>query len=629
GQLDPAIERYLHAANLLLQANDAPQALQVFRQVLSLAPERYDVHLHAAQAFETLRRVPEAVALYEQVAGVYLRSGNTREALMLYERVADLMPREVSKRLRLAELFSRERRVDDAVDHFQRSADFLRKAKRDQEFVRVAERLLYHRSVDEVIRQLVRVYLDIDQPRRALMKLNELLQRQHTDIEGLELLAETFAKLDRVEKTISVVQEVIKLERDKGAEGLRHCVKILRKAVVWAPDHGEFKTLLAELDVGGDSGPQPAAAAGDDDDIEEIEELDDLEELDEFDELDDDDAAPSLEPVDHGSKPPARPKHGPRPTPPPQTPTPSPTPSPPRPPAGDAPQARRHSLTEEVISEGAQRSGGDDGEIDFDKQLEEVRVLMKYHLFEHAMGHADQILAVAPRHLQALELKSEILAGLERNAEAADLRVTLANLLITSDPRTAARHVELAQALAPGHAKAAMLAEQLADIPGIDVGTAEVEEAQPSDDDPLSGLVLDDDPFGSIEASESLVGDVSDVLSAISAGRHTELHYSEPDPEPDPIDDIDLDEPELGNLDDSIDIRSADPSLHGELNRLGGDSDFAISIDSNPALQVEEAEDEIAIEDRFGLGEGDEDEPGEDETTRERPTVGLVGRVEP
>src|SRR5690606_20172946 len=117
-----------------------PNALQIFRQVLNLAPERYDIHLRTGQAFEQLRRYPEAVALYEKVAGVYLRSGNTREALMLYERVADLMPREIGKRLRLAELFSRERRVDDAIVHFQRGADFLRKAERPQEYVRVAER---------------------------------------------------------------------------------------------------------------------------------------------------------------------------------------------------------------------------------------------------------------------------------------------------------------------------------------------------------------------------------------------------------------------------------------------------------------------------------------------------------
>ena len=124
GDNEAAVDRYVHAANVLFEMGEIPNALQVYRQVLNLAPERYDVHLRTGQAFEQLRRYPEAVALYEKVAGVYLRSGNTREALMLYERVADLMPREIAKRLRLAELFSRERRFDEAVQQFQLGADF-------------------------------------------------------------------------------------------------------------------------------------------------------------------------------------------------------------------------------------------------------------------------------------------------------------------------------------------------------------------------------------------------------------------------------------------------------------------------------------------------------------------------
>ncbi len=348
GELDQAIERWVHAADLHLHGGDVPQALAVFRQVLDLAPERYDVHLRTAQAFEQLRRTPEAVALYERVASVYLRSGNTREALMLYERVADLMPRDVPKRLRLAELYSRERRIDEAVQHFETGAGVLWQAGKPQEYVRVAERLLYHRPIDHVLHQLVRAYLELGQPRRALMKLNELLQRVSSDPVGLELLAETFVRLGKADKAISVVVELARTQKDGGTEARQRAFVVARKALGWAPQNSEIIRLVAEFEAAGfvDAAAQADAAAKADDaaradeDIEEFDEVD-AEEVEEFEEFDEDDepATPAPTPVKT-----------------PVTPVKTATPVRPEPrPSAREPeervQARRHSLTEEVISE--------------------------------------------------------------------------------------------------------------------------------------------------------------------------------------------------------------------------------------------------------------------------------------
>lgn len=637
GDLDAAVDRYAHAANLWLEQGEIPNALQIFRQVLNLAPERYDLHLRTGSAFEQLRRYPEAVALYEKVAGVYLRSGNTREALMLYERVADLMPREIGKRLRLAELFSRERRVDDAIQHFQRGADFLRQAGRPQEYVRVAERLLYHRPLDEVSRELVRVYLELGQPRRALMKLNELLQRQQSDPEGLELLAETFVRLGKVDKACSVVIELVRGQREQGPAGMSRSLKALRRAVTWAPQNQRLPKLIAELSaaLGSDaelepSGlpsspePQPEQAAALDQDVEEIEEIEELEEFEEFEDFEDlneiEPQPAALEPVAH-TQPVARPSQG---------------PSDPQQPEDDddAPAAaRHHSLTAEVISEGAQRSS-DEVDVDLDKQLEEVRVLMKYHLFEHALGHAEQILATDPSHPQGLEMLAEILAALGRNEPAADARAALAQQLLPRDPTAAVRHVELALALIPDHLLAAELAAELASVLAAVptavptavrgerlsevVGVADHEDALPDDDDPLGSLELDHDllgdllgdRLGTIEPSDSLIGRADPSLA-----RDLGSDYRDDGDDQDDGDQREAIELEL-DAEGDIDIRAADPGLHGELNALRDDGDFAISVDHETPAEDDEDDDDFDFEDRFGLG-GDDEAADDDEPTAE------------
>src|SRR5690606_25962753 len=232
--------------------------------------------------------------------------------------------------LRLAELFSRERRFDEAVAHFQSGADFLRSAGRTQEYVRVAERLLYHRPVDAVIRELVRAYLELDEPRRALMKLNELLGRQNHDPEGLELLAETFVRLEKFDKACSVVLELVKHHRDNGPAAVQLCVTLLRRATTWAPNNQKVRQALDELAA---QVPEPSVEAdhgdGFDDIDDEFEELDEFDEVEDFEELVDDDEPPP---------PPAKP--------PPKRPR-VPEPPPART-EDDAPGARRHSLTAEV-----------------------------------------------------------------------------------------------------------------------------------------------------------------------------------------------------------------------------------------------------------------------------------------
>ncbi|NJO93768.1 MAG: hypothetical protein HC820_04340, partial [Hydrococcus sp. RM1_1_31] len=180
---------------------------------------------------------------------------------------------------------------------------FLRAAGRTQEYVRVAERLLYHRPVDAVIRELVRAYLELNEPRRALMKLNELLGRQNHDPEGLELLAETFVRLEKVDKACSVVLELVKHHRDNGPEAVQLCVTLLRRAATWAPNNQKVKQALDEL---APQAPAPSVETDAFDEIDEdFEELDDFDEVEDFEELTDDD---DDEPPPPTKPPPKRPR---------------------------------------------------------------------------------------------------------------------------------------------------------------------------------------------------------------------------------------------------------------------------------------------------------------------------------
>ncbi len=443
GDRGAALQRYLQVADYYAGAKEHQKALAVYRQALNIDPNRLDVHYKCAQLNMEIGRVHDAIASFEQIAAVQLQSGHVGEALKTYRVIADADPSIVSKRLRLAELYSRERMLAEAVDAFRVAGDVLLQSGRKADYVRVAERLIYHKNDDRpTIRKLARVYLELGDPRRALMKLNGLLQADQHDREGLELLAETFIALGKPDKATSVIAELVRELVSSGEAG--EARRVLARGLEWEPADAALLRLRDEIEGRGGaaasrgtrppSGPRAAAThepavldatgaaatpapATDSEPMELDLDDSDVVELDDDDVVDEDAAVPEEMPA---------------------------------------------SITDEVMSEvtpgvAARETSGDD----FDKILFEARVYIKYRLFDHSLDHIQGLLDQRPQHVGALGLKARALTELGRSQDAADTHVRVAQLVMGHDPKLALTHVAAALEVCPDHMPATALKAQL------------------------------------------------------------------------------------------------------------------------------------------------------------------------
>ncbi len=474
GDRPGAIERYTRVAQYYGDAKEFNKALAVYRQVLNLDGQRLDIQVKVAALNLQVGQVPDGIALYERVAHAQLQLGRIGDALATYKIVADADPTAVSRRLRLAELFSREKRVEDAVEAFRQAGEQLRANNRWPDYVRVAERLLYHDGSDlATVRELARAYLQLGDARRALMKLNGLLRSNPADEEGIELLAETFMGLGKPEKALSALEELARSLRAKGPDAKAHTIRILRRGLQWRPGHAEFREALSELEGRRRTGPSPTTTAGGDEDEIDFDTLDedDLVELDDDDVVMEDVSAPM--PVDEPSMPMDLPEA-----------------------ASSAPGNRRTaeveaipslepSLTQSVLSE-VQGDGVPDVDslTDFDKILYEARVYIKYRLFEHALDHVQTALGQQPQHVGALSLRARALTELGRVPEAAGVHLEVAELVMARDPKLAREHVGAASSLVPSDPRAAQMAEALG---GLTTPTGETAQADAPEDEGDSG----------------------------------------------------------------------------------------------------------------------------------------------
>ncbi len=422
-----AIERYLHVAEGYAATNEAQKAIAVYRKVLALDPNRLDIQTRIAGLYKDLGRPNDAVAAYEFVAQAYFQAGQIAEGLEGFRMVAELEPAAVGKRLRLAELYSREGMVAQAVEHFRLAADRLLTDRRTDDYIRVAERLIYHKEDDlPVLRSLAQIYLKQGENRRALVKLNALLRAAPADAEGLELLGETFVAIGKVDKAISVVMELAREQRKGNRKAKETAARVLRKALAWNPENAEdIRKIATEIEAEVAALP-PDPEPGDDKPKEEGMDLD-------VDVVEDEAAASSTDldiDVDIDEDEEVRKVEE--------------VPSRPFAPVGA-------NVAPSAVEDGEEGVG------DVEKILLEARVYVKYKMFEHALGHLDAVFVRDANHVAALELQAQILMELGRNADAADSFVRLAQLVSSTDLKQARAHLEQAQKLVPDHTKADMV----------------------------------------------------------------------------------------------------------------------------------------------------------------------------
>ena len=243
GSKQEAIETYLKVARFYHEQGFFLKAVAVYKQILKLDPRLVDVILKLAELYRQLGLMSDAMQHFESVAAHFHREGNTKEALATVKKLVDLDPENIATRIKLAELYSKEELIDEAGIEFQVACEQLRRQGRQDDFVKVAERLLWHKPDNHALnRELAGLYLRRNDPRRALQKLQACFKADPRDIETLALLAQAFQGLDQKAKTVSVLKELARVHvenkhRDKAGE-------VFRKILEFVPNDADALEFL-------------------------------------------------------------------------------------------------------------------------------------------------------------------------------------------------------------------------------------------------------------------------------------------------------------------------------------------------------------------------------------------------
>ena len=213
GDTQQARELFEKVADFYKEQGFLLKALAVYKQIENrLAGDDPLVYIQLAELYEQLGLLNDALQSYKSAAALYKKSGQSREWLSTVEKLLELDPENVRARLRLAELFSEKGLVREAVKHYRKVTEVLRKAGAKDDFIKVAQRLLYHQPDEfETNKALAEAYIEQGDALKALIRLRACYKSKSQDAEVLDLIAKTFEFLKQPQKAVAVLKELARV----------------------------------------------------------------------------------------------------------------------------------------------------------------------------------------------------------------------------------------------------------------------------------------------------------------------------------------------------------------------------------------------------------------------------------
>ncbi|MFH2008529.1 MAG: tetratricopeptide repeat protein [bacterium] len=212
-----AVRIYLDVANTYEQKGGIASAATVLQQVLVLQPHHVEVRLWLAELYKDLGRPAESRQELELALQQFEEDDQPEDALRVLEDMLDLDPGNVALCIRLGEAYAALDRIDEAVDTLSRAADVLRLAEWMDDFIRVAERLLWLDPDNlELARELATIYLRQREPQLALQRLQRCYESNREDPETLKLLSDAFIDLREPEKAATILGVLAEVYERKG-----------------------------------------------------------------------------------------------------------------------------------------------------------------------------------------------------------------------------------------------------------------------------------------------------------------------------------------------------------------------------------------------------------------------------
>lgn len=123
GRKSEAIQKYLELAELYIKQNQAENNIHIYKKILSLDDTMKPVRQKLARLFEKKKKIDDAIFHYLHLGRQYEEENERNQALVVYQHIKAVFPEVEENRSRMVELFLSSNRIDQAKRELEELAD--------------------------------------------------------------------------------------------------------------------------------------------------------------------------------------------------------------------------------------------------------------------------------------------------------------------------------------------------------------------------------------------------------------------------------------------------------------------------------------------------------------------------
>lgn len=260
GDHSGALAAYKSVAYYYLEDDIYDKAVAIFKQALRLAPKDAELHSALGDAYHHLGRLKEANRAYSQGYKIYKSKQDAPSQRRTLEKMTQIDPEDYALRIQLAERYAKDQMKDKAIAIFESAASLLQDEGRTEEYLQVAERILYlDKSKMDVRKKVIRLNMDARNYERALKHLQVAFKHDQSNTEVLRMLGIAFEQLGKPEKAAIVFMDLARMHFK--SDEAKRVVEALHNVLRLNPNHAEARRMMARFEQrrkqARDSGVQP------------------------------------------------------------------------------------------------------------------------------------------------------------------------------------------------------------------------------------------------------------------------------------------------------------------------------------------------------------------------------------
>lgn len=237
-RVQDAIKVYQEVADSYVEDGFYLKAVTVYKNVLRLNPSLVDINKRLAGLYEKMGLGKDAIAQYQIVASTLEQKGDYAGALDVRKRMVALDPNDPNGRVRLAESYQCLGMEEESMDEYERLVGVLERQGDSGGLIELYEKVLMHRADNlEMIRKVCGIYLKKNEMKKALKWLEESAALIKQDAELLNMSAEIYSKLNQLETAKGKYRDLADLYERQG--NVDNALLAWEKILIMNPDFEE------------------------------------------------------------------------------------------------------------------------------------------------------------------------------------------------------------------------------------------------------------------------------------------------------------------------------------------------------------------------------------------------------